>query len=291
LTTKVSLLRVHSYDPGELLFDNALTSTTVIVYRKSAPERQSSAVLSTGGTAASPSHRSRVQLGELQQSERWTFSALNPTRMPIGPVVGDFFSVGRGVATGANRFFVLSDKDLETFEVDPSWVRPLVPRARTLSSPFLNTSGQGLPDPFDGKWLIDTDLPLFDIMARSPKFGSYLQRLEREVGGRSLIARRTLPWRQQTARVAPILFVYMAKKDSVRPRFIRNISDAVHLNNYLGLFPRTLPGLLDEPIDLDRAHQALLAIGPDVLAEYGRTYGKNLVKLEPREIESLPLDM
>lgn len=289
LSTTVSLLRLHTYDASELLFDNALTSTTVIVYRKEPPRPDHDVPISHGGSAASPADRRRLSLQSLQKSDRWSFANITLPFQASTHIVSDFFAVSRGVATGANSLFILSDEDLARLAVNPSWVRPLVPRARDIPDGLIEATPSETPWPSDRKWLIDTSVSITEIAEESPAFAEYLQFIKREVGHRSLVARRPVPWKQQGAKAAPLLFVYMAKQNSDRTRFIRNRSSAVHLNNYLGLYPKPIAGLLDEPLDIDLAHAALANLETNVLAAYGRSYGKNLLKLEPREVGALPL--
>ncbi|NQW89718.1 Eco57I restriction-modification methylase domain-containing protein [Curtobacterium sp. VKM Ac-2861] len=291
LSKTVSLLRLHTYDAAELLFDNALTSTTVIIYRKESPRPEGEVTVSQGGSAASPTDRRRLPISQLQRGDRWSFANITLPASTTNHVVSDFFDVSRGVATGANSLFILSDEQLLRLGVRPDWVRPMVPRARAIPNGLIKATESGIPIPSDSKWLIDTELSLSEIAEESPLFADYLADVSRKVGSRALVSRRAIPWKQQSVRVAPLLFVYMAKQDSSRPRFIRNLSKAVHLNNYLGLYPKPISGLLDQALDIDDAHSVLLDLATSVLSAYGRSYGKNLLKLEPREVGALPFKL
>lgn len=74
-------------------------------------------------------------------------------------------------------------------------------------------------------------------------------------------------------------------------RFFLNHSRAVAPNVYLNLYPK--PGLamaLDQdPAAALQMLELLSQIDPATLVSCGRTYGGNLHKLEPKELESVPL--
>lgn len=287
LTSEATLLRIHTYDSSDPLFDNALTSTTLLIYRKHPAVGSNIVEISEHGTAQKPQSSRLLAISSLRPARRWSLAALSAATSS-GPTIGDLFEVRRGVATGANRLFVLNSQDLERFEVDRSWVKPLVPAARAIDHGCIESTEDGLPLPFEDRWLIDSPLTLEEMSAISPLFGAYLRETQPLLQGRALVARRPSPWKQESRGVAPLLFVYMAKAENRRHRFIRNKSRGIHLNNYIGLHPRGRSETQEDQW-LDTAHEALSALSPEVLSRYGRTYGKSLLKLEPREIAALPV--
>lgn len=294
LSRHVTLLRIHSYEPEDTLFDNAMTSTTAIIYRKSRPAMTNETVMSHGGSMMLPKKRERIPLKTLTSAERWSFQGLlhsdaNSTAPSVR--LGDIFDIRRGLATGANSWFVLSSQQAVDLRVPSKWIKPVIPRAREVEGGVISSDPLGRPLPFGDRWLIDANASLDAVRAEAPKFADYLASLRTAVGGRSLVARRPLPWLQEGARSAPLLFVYMAKGDSTRPRFLRNHSEGIHLNNYIGLYEKKRQTGVSPHFSLESIHQALMGVSPEHLRDAGRTYGRNLVKLEPRELASLRIQL
>lgn len=292
LSTQVELLRIHTYDARDPLFDNALASTCVVIFRKRTPSPSHPSEVTFGGTLAEPGKIRHVPARTLAASARWSFAALDE------PLVvdhaddrfhrlGELFDFSRGIATGANSYFVLDDTQLETLSVDRRWVRPLIPRARHVPDGQIFGDDQGDPLPRSGRWLIDTSATVDEIGDGSPEFADYLRRLEAAVGDRFLVARRPSPFKQERREPAPFLFVYMAKTDTRTPRFLVNYSRAVHLNNMIGMYPK--PRLWELFSSTDQVYDALRSITVAEFELAGRSYGNGLLKLEPRELRELPL--
>ncbi|MFF2387890.1 Eco57I restriction-modification methylase domain-containing protein [Agromyces sp. NPDC058104] len=290
LTQNVSLVQMHTYDASDPLFDNALASTCVVVFRKEPPSNEQDVHVTSGGTMARPRDRKVVPRSTLRASRRWSFAALAAPSRPNESAsvrLGDLFTFRRGIATGANSYFVLDDDELVKHEVRPEWVRPLVPAARTLDDGRIRADHHQNPIPSSGRWLIDTDVPLEQIRRHSPVFASYLDDVEASVGDRYLVARRPSSFKQEPREPAPFLFLYMAKRDTSTRRFLWNESRAIHLNNFIGMYPR--PALWERFTDADAVFQRLSSIESSRLEEAGRTYASGLLKLEPRELAQLAL--
>lgn len=289
LSANVELLRLHTYDSRDPLFDKALASTCVVILRKNSPTPGNHAKVSSGGTLSAPMRVREVSTSALANSARWSFAALDHTTHtradPQEVRLGDIFTFRRGIATGANSYFVLSDSQVEKMGVHKEWIRPLVPRARQLQGGRIGRDEDGNPTPPSGRWLIDTPATIDEIRPQSPAFADYLQRVERAVGDRYLVARRPSAFKQESREPAPFLFVYMAKRDGTTPRFLMNESRAIHLNNLIGMYPRE--SLRERFADMEEVFAALRSIGVAQLERAGRSYGNGLLKLEPRELTAL----
>jgi len=293
LSTKVQLLRVHTYDERDRQFDNALTSTSVVIFRNTPPARGDVAEFSSGGSLQFPSASVTRDLDRVAGQRRWSFSFMTSAESTTSTLhLGDFFDVKRGIATGANSLFVLTAAQVDFLEVDRRWIRPLFPKARLVPDSIIRADKKGDPEPQSELWLIDTTDPLESIEARSSKFGFYLRSI-REKASQSALVRRREPFYSQERRPSPVLaFVYMAKSDvpSTR-RFIANYSSSAILNNYLALYPKAFlqDKLSSEPDLLRKIHEALGQISVTELMVQGRMYGHGLLKLEPKELQHVRL--
>jgi len=295
LIGKVQLLRVHSYGSDSSEFANARVSSTVVIFRKAKPMTGAEVEFSSGGTLDAPVERLQVSASRLDPAAKWSWPNLRPpAHIPsTEPTLGELFQVQRGIATGANAYFVLSDEQLGDLDVNRRWVTPILPRARLLTSDVVECDEFRNPLVEGRRWLIDTNEPIEEIRSRSPRFAAYLDKVFLEVGLRRLVRGRS-PFYRQERREAPLfVFVYMAKGGAgASPRrFYLNHSRAVVLNNYLGLRPRPVfSDWLNAATGRDmRVLEGLITISPEELDRCGRQYVSGLLKLEPGDLKSVRL--
>jgi len=289
LSANVSLLRMHTYDSSDPLFDNALASTCVVVFRKESPGSNAIAQVTSGGTISKPTAKRQFRVSALRTTLRWSFAALvaMEAQQPQGDRLGDLFTFRRGIATGANSYFVLSDDEIIKYQVEPQWVRPLVPIARNVEFGHIRADEDRNPVPASGRWLIDTPASIDQIRHKSPKFAQYLEDVDAAVGDRYLVARRASSFKQEPRDSAPFLFLYMAKRNTATRRFIWNESRAIHLNNFIGMYPR--PALSERFESHQAVFERLGLIDAGSLEAAGRMYANGLLKLEPKELANLSL--
>lgn len=294
LSSRVALRQVHIYDPKSPVFDNARISSTVVIYEKAPPDDRQ-VIFSRGGTVTDPDEIHPVEVPYLATSARWTWPVITrDANRDERPLLQDYFIVKRGIATGANDLFVLDDQALHTYDVDRKWVRPVLPRSRYITSSVIDADDAGLPLVSPRLWLLDTSDSIEVVRRTSPKFADYMTYVDQAVSGRSQVRKRRSTFRQES-RVAPdFVFIYMAKTElSGRERFKRNRSRAVVLNTYLGLSLR--PALASaaerDPRLYDILFSALQDVPSSELLFQGRTYVSGLLKLEPKELGRVRLNI
>lgn len=118
LTERVTLLHIHRFDPSAVQFDDALVSSAVVIFRKTPPPPGWAGRFTFGGRSLrEPALTQEVPLTTLRAARKWSGYPNDPSTvvpaLPTNkgrslPVLGDLFRVSRGIATGANEFFVLS---------------------------------------------------------------------------------------------------------------------------------------------------------------------------------------
>jgi len=69
-----------------------------------------------------------VQLDTLAHSGKWTqFPDGTAAERNGEPTLGDLFAIKRGLATGANNFFILTDAEAEHWEIPRKFLRQSFP--------------------------------------------------------------------------------------------------------------------------------------------------------------------
>ncbi len=292
LSEHVELLRLHMYGIASQ-FSNARVSSCVVFFRKALPARAGFVEFTSGGTVGNPRESRRVARQVLRSTTKWQrlMSADTPGRREIGLTVGDLFRVGRGIATGANKFFVVEHALVELLEIPAKWRSPVLPKAFEVRDPIIESDADGNPRDVPYKWLIDCSAPFDAISKEAPRFAEYLREIEPIVKQSTLVRRREPFYRQEANMPPRFVFTYMARGTGVGGRFRLNRSVAVALNNFLCLYPRDeTEAWLSSSSDND---QMLLGVLEGAVSSYldavGREYADGLVKLEPRELRDMVL--
>ncbi len=296
LLESVTLLQIHRFDPNDVKFADALVSSSVVWYKKSPPPPQHKVRFTYGGSLASPTIDKVIPALDLVQEQKWTrfprFSSRNANR---GPVIGDLFTIKRGVATGSNAFFILTEEKIERWELPKHCFRPILPSPRFLDTNEIHADEHGLPFIDRRLYLLDTQLPEAVIERRHPRLWEYLEAGRASGVSEGYLCRHRSPWYAQEVREpAPIVCTYIGRcgTRSGRPfRFILNASNATIANVYLAMYPtRTFQRLLDADQGLMRkVWNALNALDIDDLLGEGRVYGGGLHKLEPKELANVSI--
>lgn len=300
LTERVTLIGLHRFDPLAVQFDDALVSSAVVVFRKYPPMAGGSANFTFGGSMAAPVLTEEVSLAELRSSRKWTaYPRASPPPAAIDgrvpQTLGDLFRVRRGIATGANGFFILTRPQARGLGLPEEYLRPILPSPRHVRSTVIERAEDGHPRLDRQLVVIDCELPEGELRARVPTLWAYLETgEERGVRGRHLVGKRSPWYRQEQRPPAPFLCTYMGRGlGEDRPfRFFLNRSDAVAPNVYLMLYPKghLAELLLRRPNADTEILEALGEITASDLKGEGRVYGGGLHKIEPKELLRLPAD-
>lgn len=295
LLERVTLLHIHRFDPDDVQFADALVSSAVVWFKNAPPPPDHEVKFTFGGTLFEPRNTRLVAARALARERKWTRFPVADVRTQTDiPRLSDFFRIKRGVATGANKFFILSEEEIATRGLPMQELTPILPSPRYLPHDEIGARKDGSPDIDRRLFLLDTKLSEEDIRRRFPALAAYLEEGKAKGLQERYLCKHRAPWYSQEDRPpAPIVCTYLGRGDakSGRPfRFILNDSCATVANVYLALYP--IPMMARE-VDRDpglvrKIWRALNEVSPDVLLGEGRVYGGGLNKLEPRELSNVP---
>ncbi len=300
LLNRVTLLRIHRFDPSDVQFADALVSSAIVWFRNSPPcqtSSQSRGILFTfGGTLAQPEVARQVSASDLIDEPKWTRYPQAAARVRMNTtLLGDLFTIKRGIATGSNNFFILTEEEVRAKQIPHQFLRPILPSPRYVPADLIDADDDGLPILAKRLFLIDARLDESDIQQRFPELWTYLSEGRARGVHEGYICRHRPRWYAQEERPpAPIVCTYLGRgsERNERPfRFIRNRSRATVANVYLAMYPRPalVRALASDPTLIDQLWSAMNKIElADILGE-GRVYGGGLHKLEPKELANVPV--
>lgn len=298
LLTRVTLLRVHRFSASDVQFDDALVSSAVVIYRKSAPDSAHEVQFSYGGTVGSPAHVTHIPVVRLGQEQKWPGagqSGLAASQQENVVKLGDLFEIKRGIATGANDFFLVDQERIAKFDLPARFLTPVLPSPRYLEEPVIPALPNGLPDIPSPMFALSCPLPMEQIHVDYPGLWAYLQLGVKQGIDQRYLCRQRTPWYLLEFR-RPALFIcsYMGRVTPNRAnpfRFFLNHSKAITANVFLNLYPTaTLQKALElDPTLAEQLLNYLNQLDPNLLVANGRTYGGSLHKLEPRELANVPI--
>ncbi|MHB8684426.1 MAG: Eco57I restriction-modification methylase domain-containing protein [Dehalococcoidia bacterium] len=190
--------------------------------------------------------------------------------------LGSIARVHRGVVTGRNDFFVMTNARARTLGLERS-VRPVV----TSAEEVLHANGTLRSDPTTRVLLCPPELHELPKRDREALL-EYIKAGEAQGVHETYVASHRSPWwRPQVKGAPPIVATYMARQ---APAFALNPEGLLILNVMHGIYP-IVP--LDAPQLAELA--ALLNRMRESYRGHGRVYHGGLEKFEPREMERLIL--
>ncbi len=219
---------------------------------------------------------------DLTEGLQTGFSRPPMTEKPSKYVLGDFVQVVRGVATGANDFFFLTDEKVEALGIPKTYFVQAVGRTRDISTEEVTQETLAV--------LREKGRPTLLLSLSSDPFENYPESLKKyllhgeKLGlpQRPLISQRKPWYKTEIRRVPPFLFAYLGRRNI---RFIRNTAQIIPLTGFLCVYPKS-----EEKEFVERLWKILNH--PDTignLALIGKSYGNGAIKVEPRALEKLPI--
>ena len=180
----------------------------------------------------------------------------------------------RGIATGANEFFVLSKSDIDRLGLPEKVCKPCITKSKQLSGvTFTERDFRELNSSNESVFLFSPG-EYSDI----PAAQSYIRYGESRGYDKRFITRNRTPWYKTESRAPSPLLVNVFSRNGYK--VVRNDTDVVTLTNFHVFYPGE-----DGDGYVDWLYLYLLSdVGHSVLSLSKRTYGNMLEKFEPNDL-------
>lgn len=288
LLNNVHLIRIHRYAPVETKFDDALVSSCVVFFVNEKINDDYDVEFSYGGTIENPQISKRVLKSQLEKETKWTRFPEKDVRNSYKAelTLGDFFEIKRGIATGDNDFFILTQNEIlnKGFSLDSNYFKPILPSPRKLKIDCIDADENGLP-------IMETKYFLLSCgsVVNDENIKKYLDSGKLTTATKYICKNRRVWYQQEKRLPTQFLCSYMGRGSGKNPvpfRFILNNSNAIATNSYLMLYPKNN---LQQFLDMNNENanlvwEALRQINALDFSEEQRVYGGGLKKIEPREL-------
>lgn len=253
-----------------ILYD-AAKSTDEVAFRKVATLAELSDVLARPPVCTQP-------VGVLNPADKWGkhFASeecrIRPN-MRLLQGLSDYGRFSRGIATGANAFFVMSKSDIAKNGLSDASYVPCITKSQQIRGLTFSDN--------DFSALAEADAPVFLF---SP--GEYPDEASRRYIGygegrgfdKGFITRHRKPWyKTETREVAPLLVNVFSRSGY---KVVRNYSSALSLTNFHCFYPNTLHAKYVDWLFL-YLHSG---VGREILSLSKRKYGNALDKFEPNDL-------
>ncbi|HKQ39729.1 MAG TPA: SAM-dependent DNA methyltransferase, partial [Verrucomicrobiae bacterium] len=276
-------------------FDNAEVLPSIVIFRNRVPSLDAQVLFTVGGTLNSPVTTETVLLRDLSADQKWKLPFKDrASQRSSGFRIKDLFKIRRGIATGANDFFILERKVARELGLPEIALKPVLPKSRVLNEAVIQRDSDGYPKVEPKLCVIDCSLTETEIARKYRRLARYLSTAkDRNILKRNLIRNRT-PWYKQEVRApAPFLCTYMGRGRKGLPpiHFYWNKSDAIATNTYLMLYPNpSLAKILEEN---EKRGEELLDMlqkaARTTVLEQSRLHAGGLRKIEPKELGNVTL--
>lgn len=296
LKTK-TLRHVIVFNSSECLFEDALTTSCIVLCENSecsAPvdfvsvesfDDPKTIVGLFNGETCPGVIKNEYALSELDPDVKWkTYYQKSRTKKYRNLVpFSSYAKVMRGIATGANDFFMFSKSKAEKFGIGERYLRPCICRCTDVKgSVFTSSDFQRLKSEDKNVFILDA------VGADDKNVQDYLAMgVEEGIDERYLTSSRK-PWFSLENRPPAPIWVSVFNRTGLR--FVRNLAGVSNLTTFHCVYPQSS---LYQQISGDLLYAYLQTnVAKEIFQENCREYGSGLQKFEPNDLnKGLMLDL
>lgn len=216
-----------------------------------------------------------VAIEELRSADKWLQHFEQPCHFDLNSLqpLSLYGLFSRGIATGANEFFLLSKSDAAEWGLPSSILYPCISRSSQIKHMVITDAYiDRLIDNNERVLLVDLSSSREEAVKRYIKFG------ERQGFHRRYLTRMRRPWFKLEKRLpSPILFGVFSRNGF---KVVRNKSRAVSLTCFHCFYPNLFGARFVDHLFL----YFCSSVGQEIIAREVRKYGDKLDKFEPNDL-------
>lgn len=273
-----------AFDGAKDLFPDTQVNGMVLYVGPESPRRQSmwtahAKVLDGSVVTASKEEHDRALASGASLGHRlWPTGRTGGTGTD-GIALESVATVRRGVATGANRLFLLTQKEAAAYP--PMFVKRAIHRLREISGQTLDFAEHERIAKEGGRgWLLE--IPAETLLQDYPALAAWTS-LARDAVGATYLGSHREAWFAVEHVDPPDIVVGAMGKGSFRA--VRNLVGAVHLNALYGVYLKNADHEVADALTIWLNSPE----GQQELARRSRAYGRQLLKLEPRNLREVQI--
>ena len=219
----------------------------------------------------------KISPDELPYEKKWSYlisSRYQELIIPKGLAkISDYGKFVRGIATGANEFFALNQKQVNDLEINSNNLLKCLTKSSQVRQFVFSEK--------DYQNLLELGYPVMCLNVQEPdnqKIKKYLEYGVSQGFNSRYLTKQRKPWYKLESRLpAPILAGVFNRG---RLKVIRNFTNAINFTCFHGFYPNLFGDRY-----LNRLFVYLISdLGQKVLMTNKRQYGNNLDKFEPRDL-------
>jgi adenine-specific DNA-methyltransferase len=223
-----------------------------------------------------------VKQGDLNYKEKWlkyfsTDEKFESTKHNLIKL-SDIAFVNRGIATGANDYFLFSDSKSKEWNIEESYFKPVIAKSNFCKfidftkEDFNNLTLQNKPNHL-----------LYCFSEPSNNLKKFIENgKKQELHKRYLTSKRT-PWYSMEKREKAPIWAGVFSRDGVK--FILNKTDCLNLTTFHAIYPNF--------VEEDKLLFLVAFLNSDhckeLIKREMRSYGGGLNKFEPKDLENIPV--
>ncbi|TSE28943.1 HsdM family class I SAM-dependent methyltransferase [Tepidimonas charontis] len=214
---------------------------------------------------------------ELRPADKWLRYFEEPCALERGALqpLSMYGSFSRGIATGANEYFLLSRSDAAKWELPTSILHPCISRSSQIKQMLITDDDiERLIEEGERVLLADLSSSQEEAVKKYIEFG------ERQRFDKRYLTRMRKPWfKLERRQPAPILFGVFSRNGF---KVIRNKSRAVSLTCFHCFYPNIFGARFVDHLFL----YFCSSVGQRIVAREVRKYGDKLNKFEPHDLNN-----
>lgn len=299
-TEKFQLYSLVLFDENLSIFPDAMSTACLTLLEKRQPEAETKVMLIKTRRILKAQElwdalQGKVDVGvsvrkisqkKLREKKRWR-ALFETSYLPDCATrnLQDFATTKRGLATGANDFFVLTHEKVSMFGIERPFLEPVLAKAHNAPYlDFLTEDWVRLKENGKKVWLFSCDLPKEHLAGTNALH--YVEQGEKMKYNDRYLTSHRQPWyRPERRSPSKIILTYMSNGN---PRFIYNEAKIMTLNAFLCVYPSKDAGMNDEKVKALLSYLNSSCFKSN-LPYLGRIYSGGLLKIEPGEAQKLPV--